>query len=120
MELLVVVAIIGTLAAIAIPAYNNYVNRAKVTMAYAALDSIRKNLEFYNMDHQDYPDSIDFVTGQDGLGQTVFELSLLDQITDDLTSIDSYVMADHTYTLVARARDDQQTVMTLTPMDITY
>lgn len=120
MELLVVVAIIGTLAAIAIPAYHNYVNRAKITLAHGTLDTIRKALESYHLDYQDYPDSIDFVTGEDGLGRTVFEISFLDQITNDLSSVDSYVMANNTYTLVVRAKDEQQTVMTLTPQDITY
>ena len=120
LELLIVVAIIGALTAIAVPAYNKYLNRAKITMAHGTLDTIRKNLESYHLDYQDYPDSINFVTGKDGLGRTVFELSFLNQITDDLTSVDSYVMADNTYTFVVRARDDQQTMMTLTPQDITY
>jgi prepilin-type N-terminal cleavage/methylation domain-containing protein len=120
LELLIVVAIIGALAAIAVPVYNKFINNAKLTSAHATLDTIRKNLESYHLDYQNYPDSINFVTGQDGIGRIVFEPEFVNQITGDLTSVDSYVMADNTYTLVVRARDDQQTVMTLTPQEITY
>ena len=120
MELLIVVVIIGVLAAIAIPAYNSYINKAKITTAQAALDTIRKTLESYHIDYQEYPDSIDFNTGQDGLGRTVFEPQLVDQINSDLTSVDSYLNSGTTYTLVARAKDSDQTVMTLTPQEITY
>jgi len=120
LELLIVVVIIGVLAAIAIPAYNSYINTAKITMAQGALDSIRKTLESYHIDYQDYPDSIDFNTGKDGLGRTVFEPQFVNQLNSDLSSIDSYLKTDTTYTLVVKATDVKQTVMTLTPQDITY
>ena len=120
MELLIVVVIIGVLAAIAIPAYNSYINKAQRTSAQATLDTIRKTLESYYIDYQEYPDSIDFNTGQDGLGRTVFEPQFVNQINGDLSSIDSYLNSGTTYTLVARAKDSEQTVMTLTPLEITY
>ena len=120
LELLIVIVIIGVLSAIAIPAYNSYINRAKITLAQSTLDSIRKTLESYQIDYQDYPDSIDFVTGKDGFGRTVFPPLFLNQINGDLSSIDSYTKVGDTYTLVARATDNEQTVMTLTPIDITY
>ena len=120
MELLIVVVIIGVLAAIAIPAYNKYINSAKITTAHATLDAIRKTLESYHIDYQGYPDAIDFNTGQDGLGRTIFEPQVVIQINGDLSSIVSYLNTGTTYTLVVRAKDDQQTVMTLTPFEITY
>lgn len=120
MELLIVVVIIGVLAAIAIPAYNGYINKAKRTSAQATLDTIRKTLESYYVDYQEYPDSIDFNTGQDGLGRTVFEPQFVNQLNGDLSSIDSYLNTGTTYTLVVRAKDSNQTVMTLTPLEITY
>ena len=120
LELLVVVVIIGILTAIAIPAYNSYLNTAKITLAQGALDTIRKTLESYHIDYQEYPDSIDFTTGKDGLGRTVFQLQFINQLNGDLSSIDSYLKAGTTYTLIVKAKDDQQTVMTLTPQDITY
>jgi type IV pilus assembly protein PilA len=44
-ELMIVVAIIGILAAIALPAYQNYVARAKVTAALADLSSHKTQFE---------------------------------------------------------------------------
>ncbi len=119
-ELLVVVVILGILIAIAIPAYFSYINTAKITLANGALDSIRKTLESFHIDYQEYPAAIDFTTGKDNLDRTVFQSTLVVQINKDLFSIDSYVSGSDTYTLTARANDDEQTLMTLTPQVITY
>ena len=119
-ELLVVVVIVAVLAAVAIPTYRSYISKARITLAYGALDVARKTLEAYHVDHQQYPVDINFATGQDNLGQTVFEASVLAKFSKDLSSIDSYVAAAGTYTLTARATDDKQTLMTLTPEAISY
>ncbi len=122
-ELLVVVAIIGALAAIAIPVYSNYVDKARVTVAISTLDTVRKNFETFHIDNQEYPTPpINFITGQDNEAppRTVFSTMLLDQINDDLTPV-SYntSITGSSYTLVAKAKDKKQTVLTLTPTDIT-
>ncbi len=119
-ELLVVMAILAVLATIAIPAYFSYINSAKITLAYGALDNVRKTLEAFNIDYQEYPATIDFTTGKDNLGRTVFQDLFLEQIKRDLLSIDSYVRVSDTYTLTAKADNSEQTLMTLTPREITY
>ena len=119
-ELVMVVAIIAALAAISIPVYSNYVDKARVTVAISTLDTVRKYLEFFHMDNQQYPAKpIDFGTGKDADNQTVFSAMLLDQINEDLTPI-SYNTATNksTYTLIAEAKDRNQTVLTLTPAEI--
>lgn len=54
-ELLIVVAIIGILAAIAVPNFLNAQIRAKVSRAYADLRTLSTALESYNVDNNAYP-----------------------------------------------------------------
>ena len=54
-ELMIVVAIIGILAAIAIPQYQNYVGRANVAAAVQTLSSNKTGLENYVMENGFFP-----------------------------------------------------------------
>ena len=53
-ELMIVVAIMGILAAIAAPAYSDYVMRGKLTEATTALSNLRVQLEQYYQDNRNY------------------------------------------------------------------
>jgi len=56
-ELLIVVAIIGILAAIAVPNFLNAQLRAKVSRAYSDMEAIAKALDMYFMDRNCFPTS---------------------------------------------------------------
>ncbi len=57
-ELLIVVAIIGILAAVAVPNFLNAQMKARVTRAYADMRSIETALESYRLDSNIYPPSL--------------------------------------------------------------
>lgn len=53
-ELMIVVAIVGILASVAIPAYSDYVLRGKFAEAYSSLGSTRVRLEQFYQDNRNY------------------------------------------------------------------
>jgi type IV pilus assembly protein PilE len=60
-EVMVVVAIVGLLAAIAIPAYDNYITRSRRSDAFTALETVRAAQEMYRAEKGLY--AHDFVDG---------------------------------------------------------
>ena len=54
MELMIVVAIVSILAAVAVPAYNDYVLRGQLTEAFSTLASQRVRMEQYYQDMRTY------------------------------------------------------------------
>jgi type IV pilus assembly protein PilE len=53
-EVMITVAIVGILAAVALPAYTQYVQRANVTEAASGLSDMRVKLEQYFQDQRQY------------------------------------------------------------------
>ena len=54
-ELMIVVAIMGILAAIAVPAYQDYITRAQVTEAIFLGSGMKATLSDYGWNHGDWP-----------------------------------------------------------------
>ena len=53
-ELMIAVAIVAILAAVALPAYNDYVTRGKIQEATSALSAMRVKIEQYYQDQRTY------------------------------------------------------------------
>ena len=62
-ELMITVAILGVLAAVAIPAYSNYVNRAKQSDAIIGLKAAQMSQEQYFSENGEYSKQIDILPG---------------------------------------------------------
>jgi general secretion pathway protein G len=64
-ELMIVIAILGTIAGIGIPLYANYIEKARVTRAIAEIRMLEKEILLYS-DDDDLPNSLDDI-GRAGL-----------------------------------------------------
>ena len=53
-EVMIVVGIIAILSAIAIPSYNDYIRRGRITEATSGLGTMRLKMEQYFQDNRDY------------------------------------------------------------------
>ena len=69
-ELMVVVAIIGILAAIGVPQYRDYVLRAKLAEAYTNLGTLRTQAEQFFQDNRRYTNTICPAVGPASAGLT--------------------------------------------------
>ena len=69
-ELMIVVAIIGILAAVAIPAYQDYVVKAKLAKVQSTMDSLKTALAMYLQDNGSFPlatAAVNVTSAQQGL-----------------------------------------------------
>lgn len=120
-EVLIVVAIVGILAAIAIPSYRYVLDSARRTSSIAALDTLRTAMEGYAVDQGSYPSNIpDFTTFTDQNGEPILDSAIRDNIRSKIYSWDSYDFDGNTYTLKARAIDSSHTILTLTQTGVTF
>ena len=53
-ELMITVAIVGILAAVALPAYNDYIRRGQIPEAFSNLSDLRTKMEQYYQDNRNY------------------------------------------------------------------
>ena len=67
-ELMIVVAIIGVLAAIALPQYKQYVARTQVAEAFALLGSVKQALTLYYQENGEFPRQRSADVRHDALG----------------------------------------------------
>lgn len=99
-ELMIVVAIIGILARIALPAYQDYVTRAAVIEGTNALSSLRARLEQHYQDNRSYATVGTFATPCASSTAGSFAITCVsDATTFTATATGSGKSAGFTYTI---------------------
>jgi len=63
LEVMIVVVIVGILAAVAIPAYDNYITRSRRSDAFTALETVRAAQEMYRAERGFYAGTIGSLPG---------------------------------------------------------
>ena len=95
-ELMIVVAIIGILAAVAIPAYQDYVVKAKLSKVQTTIDPIKLALSLYYQEQGSFPNaSIDSATAS-AAGNLWDSIGLADGIAPTLPGEVSLMTVDGT------------------------
>ncbi|MDB5177903.1 MAG: putative ral secretion pathway protein GspG [Candidatus Saccharibacteria bacterium] len=86
-ELLIVIVVIGILAAITIVAYNGVQNRASDSSVAADISSMRKNLELAKVDLGHYPQAVGEFPSNFKFSKTAYDTTLnnIYYITDGIT-----------------------------------
>jgi type IV pilus assembly protein PilE len=90
-EMMIVVAIIGILAAIALPSYRNYVLRGKIVDATNTLSAMRAKMEQFYQDNRSYSGSSSACGSASSYDTTNFKFSCS--------------TSDSTYTITATGQD---------------
>ena len=98
-ELLIVVAIIGILAALAIPAYTDYIIRGKITDATSALSTKRTKLEMWFQDNRTYATSSECTPDTSSSQNFDFSCTGLSATAYTVNAVGKSRMAGFTYTI---------------------
>jgi len=101
-EILIVVVIIGILAAIAIPTYFNYVEKAYASDAHTQIKTIFEECKIWRATHSDFPSDVDEMIEEDAsnISQSTllkwqFEIDLT-QSTESSSGIEGSIIATST------------------------
>jgi len=65
-ELMIVIAIIGILAAVAVPAYNDYIQRAQASEAFSEVSGMKTAISVFAQENGTYPVAADIAAGIGG------------------------------------------------------
>jgi type IV pilus assembly protein PilA len=98
--------LIGILAAVALPAYHDYTTRARVSEALAVMEPVRKNVEAYFEEHQEFPDtSADIALSEASTSPVVESITVSDGGLITLTLRGNTTVDGKTIELVPEADD---------------
>jgi len=111
MELLIAMVIVGVLAAIAIPSYLAYAQRANQSAAQQFMLDVASRAEQYRLDARDYPDDI-------GTGTNELDVTVPDDVSSNysvsFSSNNAATPPTYTITLTPKSGSTQDGEPTLT------
>jgi type IV pilus assembly protein PilA len=112
-ELLIVIAIIGILAAISWPYYEGYMIRARLTEVENAMSTVQSSVSSYHRDQETWPDCPSITEISNSLGVGVSSIDRIKSLSVDPTTGDITAIIQNVHAMV-----DNKTLMlrpTLSP-----
>ena len=98
-ELMVVIAVIGLLAAIGIPNYKDYVMRGKIAEATSGLSDGRIKMEQYFQDNRTYNNTLSPATAPASTSNFTFSINGPTASTYTISAVGTGTMAGFTFTI---------------------
>ena len=108
-ELMIVIAVIGVLAAVALPQYQKYIGKSEAASALATLSGLRTNIEAYTLEQGSFPDTettpalknrlgfpsaiIEAIEAEAGVSSAGNIILSFDQVPDASPSVSNYKLA---------------------------
>jgi type II secretory pathway pseudopilin PulG len=117
LELLVFLVVVGALMVMGGTFFNQYLDKARLTLSVAALNKAQDTLKNYKAMHRSFPASLDFSNCSNQDHRVVLNC---DEIKADINSFVSYVGTAETFVLKAKAKDSRGTFIVVTESTISY
>lgn len=111
-EILIAIAVIGTLAAIAVPSYISYRENAKISAAISGIKTIEAKIERFWFNNQTFPDQLSDLEGgpfEDPWGNPYAYLPVEGASIGQLRKDHSMVPVNSDYDLYSKGKDGQST-----------
>lgn len=118
LELLVVIVIIGILAAVAVPRFMGAQDRARVAAALQDVDRYRQALGMFELDYADYPAALDLATAPivlvDPKGNPYMSLPTGSNFTSFTYKYNGNA-SPTSYTIIVECKDSRETILIADP-----
>jgi type IV pilus assembly protein PilA len=113
-ELMIVVAIIGILAAVALPAYQDYVAKSKTTSVVSTMAALKTNIFDYYTAEGAMPKAVEFASGKDmeGAFNTIANINNATLATADITQTSTKLTMAMALTKVSGTLEGKKLVFT--------
>lgn len=118
LELIVILLAVGALIVMGATAFNQNLDKARLTLSVAALNKAQSALKNYRATHHTFPASLDFTNCSDQ-EQRIVVLGCA-ELKADIDSFVSYNGTAETFVLKAKAKDKEKTLITVTELTTSF
>lgn len=117
LEPLVILIVVVAIAIMGATGFNQYLDKARLTLSVAAMNKAQNSLKNYQSIHRTFPTNLEFTDCSD---QNHVVVLRCDEVKADIDSFLNYVGTAETFILKAKAKDSKGTFITVTELAISF